>query len=78
MISPAARDALQGWLASQKALKGASDHTLDAYSRDIAGFLAFMTEHKGETQGLGALARISTAEQVPSRPHTTFAHQCMP
>ena len=62
MISPAARDALQGWLASQKALKGASDHTLDAYSRDIAGFLAFMTEHKGETQGLGALARISTAD----------------
>jgi len=62
MISPAARDSLQGWLASQKALNGASDHTLDAYSRDVAGFLAFMTEHKGETQGLGALARISTAD----------------
>jgi len=62
MISPAARDSLQGWLASQKALNGASDHTLDAYSRDVAGFLAFMSEHKGETQGLGALARISTAD----------------
>ncbi len=62
MISPAARDSLQGWLASQKALKGASDNTLDAYSRDIAGFLAFMTEHHGQTQGLGALARISTAD----------------
>jgi len=62
MISPAARDSLQGWLASQKALNGASDHTLDAYSRDVAGFLAFMSEHKGETQGLGTLARISTAD----------------
>ncbi len=62
MISPAARDSLQGWLASQKALKGASDNTLDAYSRDVAGFLAFMTEHNGQTQGLGALARISTAD----------------
>ncbi|SHL70279.1 integrase/recombinase XerC [Roseovarius marisflavi] len=62
MISPAARDSLQGWLASQKALKGASDNTLDAYSRDVAGFLAFMTEHHGQTQGLGALAKISTAD----------------
>ncbi|MDT8328466.1 MAG: tyrosine recombinase XerC [Roseovarius sp.] len=62
MISPAARDSLQGWLASQKALKGASDNTLDAYSRDVAGFLAFMSEHHGQPQGLGALAKISTAD----------------
>lgn len=62
MISAAARDALQGWLAGQKALKGASDNTLDAYARDVAGFLAFMTEHHGQTQGLAALARISTAD----------------
>ncbi|GAW33227.1 tyrosine recombinase XerD [Roseovarius sp. A-2] len=62
MISAAARDALQGWLAGQKALKGASDNTLDAYARDVAGFLAFMTEHHGQTQGLAALSRISTAD----------------
>ena len=62
MISAAARDALQGWLAGQKALKGASDNTLDAYARDVAGFLAFMTEHHGQTQGLAALARITTAD----------------
>ena len=62
MISPAARDALQGWLAAQKALKGASDNTLNAYSRDVAGFLAFMSEHKGDQQGLGALARISVGD----------------
>ncbi len=62
MISAAARDALQGWLAGQKALKGASDNTLDAYARDVTGFLAFMTEHHGQTQGLAALARITTAD----------------
>jgi len=62
MISAAARDALQDWLAGQKALKGASENTLDAYARDVAGFLAFMTEHHGQTQGLAALARITTAD----------------
>lgn len=62
MISPAARDALQGWLDAQKALKGASDNTLEAYGRDVGGFLAFVTEHKGEAQGLSALARVGVAD----------------
>lgn len=62
MISPAARDALQGWLDARKALGGAADNTIDAYGRDVTGFLAFMTEHKGETQGLGALARIAVGD----------------
>lgn len=62
MISAAARDALQGWLAAQRALRGASENTIEAYGRDVAGFLAFMTEHHGETQGLGALSRIDTSD----------------
>ena len=62
MISPAARDALQSWLDMQKALKGASDNTIDAYCRDVGEFLAFMTDHHGQTQGLQALARISVAD----------------
>ena len=62
MISPAARDALEGWLAAQKALKGAADNTLGAYRRDVTGFLAFMNQHKGETQGLAPLARISVSD----------------
>jgi len=62
MISPAARDALQGWLETQKALKGASDNTLDAYRRDVGGFLSFMTEHKGEAQGIAPLTRISVTD----------------
>lgn len=62
MISPAARDALQGWLDAQKALKGASDNTLNAYSRDVVGFLTFMTAHKGETQGLAPISRIDVSD----------------
>ncbi|WP_306153649.1 tyrosine recombinase XerC [Roseovarius sp. MMSF_3281] len=62
MISPAARDALQGWLEAQKALHGASENTLDAYARDLAGFLAFMTEHKGAAQGIGPLTKLTTSD----------------
>ncbi|WP_299849330.1 tyrosine recombinase XerC [uncultured Roseovarius sp.] len=62
MISPAARDALQGWLDTRQALGGISENTIDAYGRDVSGFLAFMTAHKGETQGLAALARISVGD----------------
>ncbi|MRU16052.1 tyrosine recombinase XerC [Roseovarius sp. A21] len=62
MISPAARDALHGWLEAQKALKGASENTLDAYARDLAGFLTFMTEHKGAAQGIGPLTQITTSD----------------
>ncbi|MDU8928667.1 tyrosine recombinase XerC [Alisedimentitalea sp. MJ-SS2] len=62
LISPAARDALEGWLAHAKALKGASPNTLDAYGRDVGGFLAFITEHKGEAQGIKPLMAVSISD----------------
>ena len=62
LISPAARDALEAWLGRQSALKGAAENTLDAYRRDVIEFLAFITAHKGEPQGLAALARITTSD----------------
>ncbi|MFT6676347.1 MAG: integrase/recombinase XerC [Sulfitobacter sp.] len=62
LISPAARDALQTWLTQQRALKGAAENTLTAYQGDVADFLVFMTLHKGDAQGLGALARITISE----------------
>ena len=62
MMSPAARDALEGYLGHQRALKGASQATVTAYARDIADFIHFMTEHAGAPQGLGALARITTSD----------------
>ncbi|MFL4470454.1 tyrosine recombinase XerC [Tateyamaria armeniaca] len=62
LISPAARDALERFLAHQQSIKGAAENTTLAYGRDITEFLAFMTEHSGQTQGLAALARISTQD----------------
>ncbi len=62
LISPAARDALELFLSHQRAINGAAENTVSAYSRDVAEFLAFMASHSGQTQGLSALARISTRD----------------
>jgi integrase/recombinase XerC len=62
LISPAARDALQLWLSHCRALKGAAENTLTAYQGDVTEFLAFITGHKAESQGLKALARISVSD----------------
>ncbi len=62
LISPAARDALATWLEQQRALKGAADNTITAYQGDVADFLAFITVHKGDAQGLAALARITVSD----------------
>lgn len=62
MISPAARDALETFLAHQRSIKGAAANTVTAYCGDITEFLIFMTAHSGQTQGLGALARITTQD----------------
>jgi integrase/recombinase XerC len=62
MISPAARDALQEWLDHQKSLKGAAENTVTAYAGDVTEFLSFITQHKGESQGLGALSKITISD----------------
>jgi integrase/recombinase XerC len=62
LVSPACRDALQLWLQGLSALEGAAANTLTAYQSDLIGFLAFMSEHSGARQGLGALAQISTSD----------------
>ncbi|PIE13453.1 MAG: recombinase XerC [Rhodobacterales bacterium] len=62
LISPAARDALQTWLDGKRALEGASDNTVLAYGADVTDFLAFITEHKGTSQGLKALERLTVSD----------------
>ncbi|MBB3992841.1 integrase/recombinase XerC [Sulfitobacter undariae] len=61
-ISAAARDALQTWLDHQRALKGAAENTMTAYRGDVTDFLAFMSVHHGQMQGLGALANITVSD----------------
>jgi len=70
LLSPAARDALQTWLEGQSALNGASENTLDAYRRDVLDFLAFITEHKGDPQGLRALERVTVTDMRAWMAHT--------
>ncbi|MEK0162533.1 tyrosine recombinase XerC [Phaeobacter sp. A36a-5a] len=62
LISPACRDALEHWLAGLAALQGAAANTITAYRGDVVEFIAFMTQHFGGPQGLGALAEISTGD----------------
>lgn len=57
--SPAAHDALAGFLAHQKALKNAAQNTLQAYQTDLLGFLAFQCQHQGESLGLGRLTQLT-------------------
>ncbi|MDJ0821165.1 MAG: tyrosine recombinase XerC [Paracoccaceae bacterium] len=61
-ISPAARDALEGWLAASRALKGSAENTLTAYRTDVLDFISFLTLHHAAPQGLSPLARIKTSD----------------
>ncbi len=62
MISAAAQNARDKWLEAERALKGAAENTLTAYFGDITEFLAFMTQHKGEQQGLAPLSKITITD----------------
>lgn len=61
-FSPAAAEALTGWLAHLRGLDGAADHTLTAYRADVAGFLGFLHRHHGESLGLARLAQVTQAD----------------
>jgi integrase/recombinase XerC len=50
------------WLQSLSGEKRASRHTIDAYARDVAGFLAFLTEHLGAKPDSEALLALQPAD----------------
>ncbi|WP_108816284.1 tyrosine recombinase XerC [Loktanella sp. Alg231-35] len=62
MIAPALTDASTAWLAHQRALAGAAENTLKAYQTDVLGFLAFMTQHNGGSQGLAPISRVTVRD----------------
>lgn len=62
MIAPALSNALAAWLDQQRALAGAAENTIKAYQTDVLGFLSFMTQHHGDSLGLGPVARISVRD----------------
>ncbi|MDA7426312.1 tyrosine recombinase XerC [Thalassococcus lentus] len=61
-ISPAAGEALADWLEASRALKSASDNTITAYRADVLDFIAFLTAHHAEPQGLAPLSRVTTTD----------------
>lgn len=61
-ISPQARDALQNWLAHLRALDGAAPKTLEAYTRDVSGYLSFLAEHRGGGEGTAAIASVPLSD----------------
>jgi len=61
-ISPAARAAMEDWLATLSARDGAAANTLRAYGRDVARYLDFMAGHRGGTEGLAPLARLGPGD----------------
>ena len=62
MIAPALTHALASWLDHCRALGGAAENTVKAYQSDVLGFLAFMTQHHGEAQGLSPLSKITVSD----------------
>ena len=62
LISPQARDALEAWLAGLSGLKDRSDATLEAYRRDVVGFLSFLAGYKDGAAGLGPLSQVSLTD----------------
>ncbi len=54
-FSAAQAEALARWLQHLRALDGASDQTVEAYGRDLRGFLGFLSQHHGAGEGVGAL-----------------------
>jgi integrase/recombinase XerC len=54
--------AVEAWGRWMAAERRCSVHTLDGYGRDLAGFLSFLTDHRGEPPGLDTLAELQAAD----------------
>ena len=56
------RTAIADWLSWLALERRVARHTFAAYSRDLAGFLAFLQEYRGETPGIAVMAELAPAE----------------
>lgn len=60
--APEIAGAARLWLHALAVEKRRSRHTLDGYARDVAGFLAFLTEHFGAAPDSAALMALEPAD----------------
>lgn len=61
-LSAGAADLLRRWLAQLSAVRQRSPKTVEAYGRDIAGYLGFLAGHRGGPIGPGALGDVTLSE----------------
>ena len=62
MLTPGLGAALAEWLSHLRALDGASEHTIEAYRSDVAGFLGFLQTHHGTGFGTAGLASLGQGD----------------
>lgn len=60
--SAGASDLLARWLAQLSAVRRRSPKTVEAYRRDVAGYLGFLAGHRGGPAGRAALGAVTLAE----------------
>lgn len=61
-LAPALGTALSDWLAQLAALQGAAAKTVEAYRRDVARYLRFLSEHRGGAEGIAAITTTTQAD----------------
>jgi integrase/recombinase XerC len=61
-LSPALRDAVTLWTQALSALGGRAAATVEAYRRDVHGYLAFLTAHFGGPAGFGPVLKVGTRD----------------
>ena len=61
-LAPALGAALSQWLQQLAALEGAAANTIEAYRRDVARYLKFLSAHRGGAEGLAAVARTTQSD----------------
>ncbi len=61
-LSPALGAALAQWLAQLAALEGAAANTVEAYRRDVARYLKFLSAHRGGAEGLASAVTATQSD----------------
>ncbi len=68
--SEAAASLVDDWLAQLMAVRGASQHTINAYRRDATGYLGFLASHLGGPVGRSTLGTITLSDMRAWMAHT--------
>jgi integrase/recombinase XerC len=61
-LSPPLGAALAQWLAQLAALEGAAVNTIEAYRRDVARYLKFLSAHQGGAEGIASIAATTHSD----------------